>query len=287
MSLKKKISLKEKKPILLDEDTPFAIRESFNQFRTNLMYTFTESDGCPIFGITSVHEDSGKSTVITNLAYSFAQLGKKILLIDADMRCPALYRFFDLDPQQIGLSEVISGIQNDVILSDVKPNLDLILSGHIPPNPSELLISQKFKDLLHTWKQSYDIIFIDFPPVGLITDATTVCKELNGYIFNIASGRDSAKDVNACIHSMEQLGAKIVGVVLNDYNIKGSGSDYRSNYSGYHKHRLSVNQSRYEESYRNKTGKSRYEASYKQNSGKSRYEASYEQINNQEKASKK
>lgn len=265
---KKHVSVKEKTPILLDETTPFAIRESFNQFRTNLMYTFTEADLCPIFGITSVNEDSGKSTVMSNLALSFAQLGKHVLLIDADMRCPALYRFFAVDPTHIGLSEVISGIESDVIIKDVRPNLDLISSGRIPPNPSELLTSNKFKELLSAWKQSYDIIFIDFPPVGLITDAVTVCHELNGYIFTVASGRDSAKEVNNCIESMEQIGAKIVGVVLNDYNIKGSNSYYRNRYSAYRKHSNAMRKSRYVTNH-----KSRYEASYQ-----SRYQASYEQM---------
>ena len=264
---KKHLSVKEKTPILLDENTPFAIRESFNQFRTNLMYTFTEADGCPIFGITSVNEDSGKSTVLTNLALSFAQLGKKVLLIDADMRCPALYRFFEIDQNRLGLSEVISGIEKNVVISDVRPNLNLITSGRIPPNPSELLTSKRFKELLLEWKQAYDIIFVDFPPVGLITDAVTVCGELDGYIFTVASGRDSAKEVNNCIASMEQIGAKIVGVVLNDYNIKGSDSYYRNRYTGYRKHSATTRKSRYEASY-----KSRYEASYH-----SRYEASYEQ----------
>ena len=73
---KKHVSNKEKQPILLDESTPFAIRESFNQLRTNLMYSFTDEQSSPIFAVTSVNEDSGKSTIITNLAYSFAQLGK-------------------------------------------------------------------------------------------------------------------------------------------------------------------------------------------------------------------
>lgn len=257
---KKNLSINEKAPILMDESTPFAIRESFNQFRTNLMYTFTESDGCPIFGITSVNEGTGKSTLLTNLALSFSQIGKKVLLVDADMRCPAIYRFFDIDPNHPGLSEVISGIESNVIIENVKPSLHLITSGRIPPNPSELLTSKKLKDLLQEWKQSYDIIFLDFPPVGLITDAVTVCQELDGYIFTVSSGKDNAKEVNNCIASMEQIGAKIVGIVLNDYNLKGSSSYYyRNRYTGYHKYKSNSHKSRYEASYKN-----HYQASYEQ-----------------------
>lgn len=222
---------------LLSNDTPFAVRESFNQLRTNLMYTFPEDNSCPIFGITSVGEDAGKSTVLTNLAISFSQIGKKVLLIDGDMRCPTLYKFFQIDSNSSGLSEMISGLEHEAILPQVMPNLDLIPSGHIPPNPSELLVSNKLKELISQWKQTYDIIFFDFPPVGLITDALSLCKEITGYIFNIGSGHDNAKDINLTIESMEQVGAKIVGLILNDYNIKGSGSDYRRNrYVGYAKY---------------------------------------------------
>ncbi len=245
----------QSRPILLGKDTPFAIRESFNQLRTNLMYTFPEDNPCPMFGITSVSENAGKSTVIVNLAISFSQIGKKVLLVDADMRCPTLYRFFDVDAKHVGLSEIISGMEQDVAISDVKPNLDLITSGHIPPNPSELLVSNKLKELLAAWKQTYDIIFFDFPPVGLISDALCLCKELDGYIFNICSGLNNAKDINLTLESMEQVGAKIVGIVLNDYNIKGSGSDYhRNRYSGYLRYGKKTHYSKY--------GISHYEKSY-------------------------
>ncbi|MBQ9085944.1 MAG: hypothetical protein IJY47_02020 [Clostridia bacterium] len=134
--------LKEKKcvrtemaPRLLDDTSPFAVRESFNLLRTNLMYTITENDTCPIYGITSVTESSGKSTVITNLALSFTQIGKKVLLVDGDMRCPVVHKFFDLDDKRAGLSELIPGIEKDVILRDIRPGLDLITSGRIPPTP--------------------------------------------------------------------------------------------------------------------------------------------------------
>ena len=221
---------------LLDETTPFAVREAFNQLRTNLLYTVTETDSCPVFAITSVTESSGKSTVISNLAVSFAQMGKKILLVDGDMRCPMVYRFFDLDGQQAGLSELISGIQTDVIHKDIHPGLDLITSGRIPPNPSELLTSQRLQDLLAEWKTVYDFVFFDFPPIGVVTDALTICQSVSGYLFDVRSGWNRAKDVLAVIEDMEQVGAKIVGVVLNDYNIKGSGSRYSSHYSKYGKY---------------------------------------------------
>lgn len=223
---------------LLNKDTPFAIREAFNMLRTNLMYTMTENEeGGPVYGITSTIENTGKSTVITNLAVSFTHLHKKVLLVDGDMRCPTVHGFFGIDKRHAGLSELISGIQTDVVIKDVVPGLDLITSGRIPPNPSELITSPRFLDLLAEWRKQYDIVFIDFPPIGIVTDSLAICQHITGYIFAIRSGKSNAKAVNTAIESMERLGAKIVGVVLNDYNLKGvNGYRYNgSRYSAYSK----------------------------------------------------
>ncbi len=206
---------------LLDETTPFAIRESFNMLRTNLMYSMKKStDGCPVFAAASCREGAGKSTIFANLSVSFTHLDKKILLIDGDMRCPTLHDYFGVDKRHVGLSELISGIADDVLIPSVLPGLDLITGGRIPPNPSELITSPRFLELLHQWRQEYDVIFIDFPPIGIVTDALAICQQITGYIFCVRSGRTSAKSINAAIESMERLGAKIVGVVLNDYNMK-------------------------------------------------------------------
>ena len=217
--------------MLLNKKTPFAVVEAFNQLRTNIMYAASSEETCPVYGITSVQESSGKSTVIVNLALSFAGIGKRVLLIDGDMRCPAIYRFFRMEKKQAGLSELISGIVSDAITQNVMPNLDVITSGRIPPNPSELLNSPKLKELLAQWKQSYDIIFFDFPPMGVVSDCVILCNEVSGYIFTVLSGKDHAKNVNESLENMEQVGAKIVGVVLNNYDLKSSGYyHYRSNY---------------------------------------------------------
>ena len=227
---------------LMDEQTPFAVREAFNQLRTNLMYTVTESDGCPIFAITSADEGEGKSSIIANLALSFSQISKKVLLIDGDMRCPTQYRILGLDRAHAGLSEMISGIETDVIQKEVRPGLDVILSGRIPPNPSELVTSPRFVEQLKALSHQYDIIFIDFPPIGIVADAVAVCKHITGYIFAIRSGNDTAKKIRDSIDSMEQVGAKIAGVVLNDYSLKGSGKYH------YSSSRYGQSASRYENS---------------------------------------
>lgn len=236
---------------LLDDQTPFAVREAFNQLRTNLMYVSTAQDGCPIFAITSADEGEGKSNIIANLAISFSQLSKRVLIIDGDMRCPTQAKIFGQDPHHVGLSELISGIENDVIIKDVYPGLDMITSGRIPPNPSELVTSPRFVEKLNEFRSQYDIMFIDFPPIGIVSDSVAVCKHISGYVFAIRSGRDSTQKVKNAIDTMVKLDAKIVGIVLNDYNIKGSG---KYHYAASHYNQVnsryarSAEKSRYEQS---------------------------------------
>lgn len=226
-------------PKILDNSVPFAIRESFNLLRTNLMYTISDDEsGAPVFAITSENQSAGKSTIISNLAISFAQIGKHVLLIDADLRRPSIHSFFGISEKRSGLSELMTGMEHDVINSDVAPGLDVITSGRIPPNPSELITGTKFAAFIANVKSQYDIIFIDFPPIGIVSDAVANCKSISGYIFTVRSGKSSAKNVNEALRSMEQLGAKIAGVVLNDYSIKGSDYVKRRNtfYGYYGKH---------------------------------------------------
>ena len=230
--MKKKLNDMLENPTLTS-DVPFAIREAFNQLRTNLMYTITDDiDGAPVFAITSSSENTGKSMVITNLAISFSQLEKKVLLIDADLRCPVIHDYFGFDDKQQGLSDYISGLSKDVVIRDVRPNLDLITSGRIPPNPSELLSSPRFTACLNAWKKEYDIIFIDFPPVGIVTDPITVSAHLNGFIFVAMANRSNSTRVNNAINSIKAVDGNVTGIVVNATNSKDTGK-YGSGRYGY------------------------------------------------------
>jgi capsular exopolysaccharide synthesis family protein len=244
----KKDFLKER---LLDENTPFAIKESFNHLRTNIMYTTKDNTKCPVYAITSSGESAGKSTIIANLAISFAQVPKKVLLIDADMRCPVQNQIFRFPKEAIGLSELLSGIETDpkkaIRQSDI-PSLDILGSGHIPPNPSELILSENFRKYIDMWKEEYDVIFIDCPPIGIVADSVALKDLVTGYIFVIRSNHSDARKINHAIESMENVGAKVLGVVLNSVNLKGSSNSYyydgnyrKSHYakSGSKKHRKS------------------------------------------------
>ena len=219
---------------VLSDNSPFAVREAFNHIRTNLMYTRKDDqNGSPIYAITSAGESTGKSTVIANLAISYTKINKKVLVIDADMRCPVQNLFFDLDINHVGLSDILSSIVNDpcdAIQHTNFKNLDIITSGFIPPNPSELLLSSHFSSIIEKFRHVYDVIFIDFPPIDIVTDAIATFENITGYIFVIRSNYSDSKNVRSTVDMMERLGAKILGIVLNDANIKSSKKSYGSKY---------------------------------------------------------
>ena len=239
----KKSSTTSSVHLLLNDSTPFAIRESFNRLRTNLMYTLNDKEGCPIFAVTSDDESAGKSTVMTNIAISYAMSGKKVLLIDADMRAPRQHRVFGLDHKTAGLSELLSGIKqssDEVIFPHYTEGLHILLAGRVPPNPSELIMSPRFEELLNECRQSFDALFIDFPPVGIVTDTLSVKDMITGYIFVVRSGVCDAKKARAALDAMKQVDAKVLGIVLNDVNAKTRKNSYKRGY--YYK-------SKYEELY--------------------------------------
>ncbi|MBE6706204.1 MAG: CpsD/CapB family tyrosine-protein kinase [Ruminococcaceae bacterium] len=220
----KKINTARKKARLVSESTPFAIRESFNQLRINIMYSPHDSEGAPVYAITSAEQGVGKSTVSANVALSFSQAGQKVLLIDADMRCPTQYKFFGYEKKQSGFSELLSGIakESSAAVSVYSDNLHIITSGCIPPNPSALLMSGKLSTLVEQWKNEYDIIFIDLPPVGIVSDPIVIAGLVDGYILVARANVSNSKHVNTAIRSLKNVGAKITGLVINGTSYKGS-----------------------------------------------------------------
>lgn len=219
--------------MLTNPDTPFAITESFKEIRTNMLYTARDV-ACPIYAVTSCFAHAGKSIVIANLARSFSELGKRVLLIDCDLRSPVQHKAFQKD-RSFGVSELAAGISNDIdkaILHTAYDRLDLLPSGHIPPNPAELLASENFANLLKAVQERYDSIFIDFPPAGVVVDALVPANLITGYVLIVRSGADVRKGVSSLVSSLNSVGAKILGFVLNDTNPKlssyyGKGDRYK------------------------------------------------------------
>ena len=230
------------KNMLVNDTTPFAIAEAFKEIRTNMLYTARDVS-CPVYAVTSGFAHEGKSVVVANLAASFANLGKRVLLLDADLRNPALHKIFAMD-RSVGVSEIAAGIVKDyasAIASSSIEGLDVVPAGHIPPNPSELLASTCFSDFVSAMQGQYDAIFVDFPPAGIVVDALIPASMITGYAVVVRSARSDRRVLSQILSSLEGVGAKVLGLILNDIDPK-EGS-YGKGERGRYRYRYKYNYS--------------------------------------------
>ena len=192
------------------------ISEQFRTIRTNLQFTAVD-DTLETMLVTSAGPSEGKSFTIANLAIVFAQQEKKVLLVDADMRKPTVHYTFRIDNRR-GLSSVLVGeyeLNEAAIKSDV-PNLDILPSGPIPPNPSELLGSNKMRRLIDAAKDQYDLVIFDTPPVLAVTDAQLLANFVDGSLLVIRSKKTDQESAIKAKELLEPAKAKLLGAVLND-----------------------------------------------------------------------
>lgn len=213
---------------LADKSSP--ISEQYRTIRTNIQYAMVDRDLKTIV-ITSSGPSEGKSTTSANLAIVFANSGKRVLLVDADMRKPTVAKTFTLDNAR-GLSTLLGSREtmlHQVVQSSGVDNLFLMTSGPKPPNPSELLDSRRMKELIQELKQQYDLVIFDMPPVVAVTDAQIVASKSDGTILVVrenVSKRDSLLKAKSLL---ELVDANILGVVYNgSKSIEDQGYYYGS-----------------------------------------------------------
>jgi capsular exopolysaccharide synthesis family protein len=201
-----------------------------------------------VYGITSAYVSAGKSMIIANIAISFAQMDKRVLLIDGDLRCPVQHRIFKLDNKVNGMSELLAGVcsfEEVYLRSGGFDNLDIITSGRIPPNPAELLASDNMKAFLERARENYDVVLIDLPPVCEVSDAGIISDLVTGYAFVVRAGYSDRRMIEMAVETMEGFDASFVGFILNDIDIK-SGDYYKNKYySSYSKYRFRTGKSGY------------------------------------------
>lgn len=215
---------------LLTASSTFAVKEAYNSIRTNLLFT-QQGEKCPIFVVTSPTANNGKTINSANLAINFAQMGKKTLVIDADMRNPSLHKLFSLSSRN-GLSEILAGITDNITVTktDIE-NLSVLTSGKIPPNPTELLSSPRMDKLLDFVKEHYDCVFIDTPPVNIVTDATVFSQKATGYVIIVKTDTTNVPELKTTVSTLQGINANILGFILNDAN-----SEKKKYYSYYRKY---------------------------------------------------
>ncbi len=230
---------------LLKNTSTFSVKEAYNAIRTNLLFT-QHGEKCPIFVVTSPTANNGKTINSANLAISFAQMGKKTLIIDADMRNPSLNKLFGLHSKN-GLSEILAGLTDNISVSKTDvDNLSILTAGKIPPNPTELLASDRMDKLLGFVREHYDCVFIDTPPINIVTDATVFAQKTTGYIVIVKTDTTKVPEVKTAVQTLESIGSSILGFILNDAN-----SDKKKYYSYYRKYSRSYAYN-YKYSYGNK-----------------------------------
>jgi len=224
---------------ILGKNSSFYVQEAYKTLRTNINFTLS-SDGCKTFCVTSGVAAEGKSITVLNLAISFAQTGKKVLVIDADMRRPSLAKLL-IEKASPGLSNVLAGQSSaeEAIRKDIYPNMDIIFSGEIPPNPSELLGNPRMQRILTALKERYDYILVDTPPVGIVSDVCVIAGLLDGVLFLVRQNQTEKEVISRSIKQLEIAGAKLMGFVLN-----GSQKEGR-NYSRKYKYRYKYGYYRY------------------------------------------
>lgn len=213
---------------ILNEKSSFAVTEAYKTARTNLQY-ISNDDGCNIIAVTSSYPGEGKTITCVNLAMCLAQSGKKVLIIDSDMRKPQISETLNLEKTP-GLSELLAGF---VKISDDEANccrqqthtkgLDVISAGKTPPNPSELLAGPRLKELLDKLSGEYDFIMIDTPPTLVVADSMILKNHTNGYIVVVRADVSSLDTVKETVSKLRQIDSKICGFVLNGQKVKTGG----------------------------------------------------------------
>ena len=205
---------------ILNENTSFAVQEAYKTLRTNVRF-FLQGNGCRKICVTSGAAGEGKSITLLNLAISVAQAGDKVLLIDADMRRPSLARLLEQKTTP-GLSNVLAGLStlNEAVRKSVYPNLDILFSGDVPPNPSELLGSEAMEKMIETFAKEYDYVLVDTPPVNVVSDACVVANLLDGVLVLVRQDRSRKDDVKRAVQGLRLTGAKPLGFVLNGVTLE-------------------------------------------------------------------
>ena len=218
--------------LTLEENNNYFVREAFNTLRTNILFSGKDVKSIVI---TSCFAHEGKTTISFETARSLAESGKRVLLIDADLRKSVMVSRITKERGIMGLSQLLSGqvSMEDVIYHTQLTGLDIIFAGPYPPNPTELVGSPAFKELLDSKRDAYDYILVDAAPLGLVIDAAVMASVCDGAVIVINAGSIKYRFAQSVKAQLQKSGCKILGVVLNQVNRKGSSGGKSSYYMQY------------------------------------------------------
>ena len=220
----------------LHKNLDFTATEQYKLLRTNLEFTVPAGVKCPVVGVTSSMRGEGKSTTAINLSYVLAEKGSRVLLVDGDLRIPSIAKKMEI-PSTPGLTDVLMG-KNTSIEKYKSSLLDawyILPSGEIPPNPSELLGSERMEAMLATFKEKFDYIIVDLPPVNIVSDALSFASLTDGMILVIREEYTEKKELEHCFRQLKLSNVNVLGCVMNEAK-SGSHSYGKYRRYKYYKH---------------------------------------------------
>ncbi len=230
---------------LLTDNSSFATVEAYKAIRTNIIFTLgADNKNCKKVIVTSAIPGEGKTTTCINLAIAFAQTGSRVIVVDADLRKPRIYRHLSLERDK-GLSDVLGGMLklDDVIKKCEDYGIDCITSGPTPPNPVELMSSENMQATIEELSKRYDYIFFDTAPVTVVTDASAMANYVDGVVVVARQNYTIHEALQRAIANLKFADVKILGYILNDvstanqryskHNKYGYGYGYDYGYSSY------------------------------------------------------
>lgn len=199
--------------------------EAYRALRANLQFASLDRDLRTVL-ITSAGQGDGKTTVAANLGVALAEGGKHVLLVDADLRRPSVHRLFELPPAP-GLSNALLHEEGELpVVATTVPGLSILAAGDPPPNPGEFVASPRLGRLLARARSSFDVVLIDTPPVSLVADAAVLAPSVDGVLLVVSAGRTKRDLVRRAKDQLEKVGARLLGVVLNNAKLDRSMQAY-------------------------------------------------------------
>ena len=217
--------------LITHEDGKSPVSEAYRTLRTNLIYRFSSESGQAIL-VSSPGPGEGKTTTIANLAITFANLGKKTLLVDTDLRKPVMHTVFNKN-QSPGLTDYLMGNESNIdnLINDIDVNnLDIMTSGNVPPFPSELLGSDKMSNLIKELKNKWDVVLFDLPPLMAVTDAYVILKSMDQFVLVLRAGVTQKGALKRSISYLQMGGINTTGVVVNQIDKSKASKDEQFDY---------------------------------------------------------
>jgi capsular exopolysaccharide synthesis family protein len=225
------MALSNKNPRPIAQTNPRSpITEAYRTVRTNVQFASVDGDVRVIL-VTSSLPSEGKTSTACNVAVVSAEAGKRVLLIDADMRKPQVHQRFQIS-NLYGLTSVLikeKSFDECAFVSQI-PGLTVLPSGPIPPNPYEMLASEAFSDLIQSCKDTYDVVIVDSPPILSVADALVISRSADGVVFVVDAKKTNRAHAKKATLALQQVNARILGVVLNRLERKSTEGYYYYNY---------------------------------------------------------